>query len=93
MGEGVVPAVLVEGTIFDVAYGVLPLVTRGQVGTLHDASTGEAEDARMEVLKILDEVGAQSVPVVSGHEAHMVEINALAALKEDAHQSFLHGAV
>ena len=47
----------------------------------------------MQVLKILHEVGAQAVPVIAGEEAHVVEVDRLGALQEDAHETLRHGLV
>ena len=69
------------------------IVKPDEVGALHDASAGEAEDAGMQVLEVFHQVGAQSMPVVAGHQTHVVEVDGLVALKEDAHEAFLHRAV
>ena len=93
VGECVVPAVFVEGTVFHRAHRVFPLIARGQIGALHDATAGEAEDARMQVFEVFHEVGAQSVPVVFGEERHVVKVNALVGHQEYAHQPLGIGLV
>ena len=58
VGKGIVPAVFVERTVFDGTYGVFPLIAGVQVGSFHNASTGESEHTGMGVGKSLCEVGA-----------------------------------
>jgi len=87
MGEGVVPAVLVEGAVLHLTDAVFPLVAGCQVGAFDDAAAGEAEHAGMEVLEVFHQVGTQTVPVVGGEEADMVEVDALLRLEVDAHEA------
>ena len=79
MLEGVVPTVLVQRTVLHWAHGVLPLVARGQGVALDDAAAGEAEDAGIEVIECLDEVGTQTVlavlPGPDGEERDVVHIH------------------
>ena len=77
VGEGVSPAVLVQGAVLGCAHAVLPLVACVEVGAFHDAAAGEAEHAGLQVGEVLHEVCAQSVPVVLGEEGYVVEVYAL----------------
>ena len=93
--ERIVPAVLVKRTVLHGAYGVFPVVTRGQIGTLDDAAAREAEHAGLGVGQGLRQVLAQSVPAplprIDGEERHMLEVNASARLEEDAKVSLGKG--
>ena len=91
--EGVVPTVLVHRTVFNSAHRVLPLIARSQIGSLYDATTGEAEYAGMQILQVLYEVGTQTtLPSIGGEERHVIEVDSIAALQIDAHEAFGIGA-
>ena len=51
--KSVLPAVLVQRTVLDGTNRILPLVACGQVCSLHDTSTGKAEDTGMQILQRL----------------------------------------
>ena len=94
-GEGVVPAVLVQRTVLYRAYRVLPLVARGQVGTLHDASSGEAEHAGLHVEECLCQVLAHTVLIsivrIDGEEADVLQVSGHAAVTPYAQVGSLYG--
>ena len=77
-GEGVLPAVLVDGTILDGTYRVLPLVALLEVGALDDATTWEAEYAGLQVAEGLCQVGTHAVlasfPGVLREHRDMLEV-------------------
>ena len=77
--EGVVPAVLIQRTVLHRAHGVLPLVAGGKGVALDDAAAGEAEDAGVEVIERLGEVGTQTVlsvlPGLDGEERDVVHVH------------------
>ena len=81
MRERIVPAVLVERTVLGIAHRVFPLIACFEVGTFHDTSARETEDAGMQIFERLHQVGTQSVPVVFGEERHMVEVHAIGGLR------------
>ena len=91
----VLPAVLVERTVLHRTDGVLPLVAGLKVSTLHDTSSGEAEQTGLHVGKSLGHIAAQSVlavlECVHGEEAHVLKAHGIAALEEDAQVSLLVG--
>ena len=88
MWEGISPAVLVQRTIFWSTHRVLPLITGIEISSLYDTSTRETEDARLQVGKILHEIGTETVPVVFWEERDMIEIYALRTFFQIyAHQS------
>ena len=66
------PAVLVEGTVLDWSYGVLPVIAVGEGGSLYDTTAREAEHTRMHVVECLCQVLAHAVlttlPRVGGEE-------------------------
>ncbi len=86
--EGVMPAVLVQGTVLNGAYTVLPLVTGGEVGTLNNTTTGKTEHARMHVeeglCQILTHAVLTTFPCVGGEQRDMLHISrSLIASEED----------
>ena len=60
---------------------------RRRISTVYETQNGTIYGVTEKVLKVLDEVGTQSVPVVGGEERHVVEVHPLGRLQEDAHQS------
>jgi len=89
VAEGVVPAVLVQRTVLNGAYAVLPLVAGLEVCTLYDAASGESEHARVHVGECLSQVAAHAVlttlPGVGGEEGDMLHVSrGLVACEEDA---------
>ena len=57
----IVPAVLVELSVLNRTYAVLPLVTAGEVDTLHNTTAWEAEHARVQVVKCLCQILAHTI--------------------------------
>ena len=78
VGEGVFPAVLVEGTVFHRAHGVFPVVAGLQVRAFHNAAAGEAENARAEVVQGLGQVFAKTVlmahPGIYREQGNMLQV-------------------
>ena len=60
-GEGVVPAVLIQGSVLHGANAILPVVARLKVSAFDDAAAGEAEYAGMHVVECLCQVLAHAV--------------------------------
>ena len=97
VAEGVVPAVLVQGTVLHGSHAVLPLVARLKVGTLDDTAAREAEHARVHVAESLSQVATHAVltafPGVGGEEGDMLHVGrGLVAHKEEAEGSLRVGA-
>lgn len=99
--EGVLPAVLVEWTVLDRTYRVLPLIAGLEVGTLDNAATRETEDAWVQVIESLSEVLAHTVlaalPGVGREERDMLDIDrahrlTLDSTEEHAEASLGEGA-
>ena len=89
------PTVLVQRTVLHRSHRILPVIASRQVGTLHDTTTREAEDARLQVGQRLSQIFAQailtSLPSIYREERHMLQIHCLTPLEEHPHRSFLYG--
>ncbi len=85
--EGVVPAVLVERTVFHGPHRVLPLIAGGERVSLHHATAGETHHAGMQVAQGFHQIAAKAVgtlfPSVGGKEGQVVEINATCLTHHD----------
>ena len=102
VGEGIFPAVLVDGAVLDGAYGIFPLVAQVERSALNYAAAGEAEDTGMEVLEGLGYVFAQTVLMtfigVNGEERDVLDIHdaraaaALLVTEEQAQLCAVDGA-
>ena len=86
VGEGVVPAVLVQRSVLSRSHRVFPLIARRQLRSLHNATAGKTEHARMQFFEQLHQVGAQPMPVVGRKERHMVEVDSITLRMEDAQE-------
>ena len=93
MWERIIPSVLVQRTVFCRANCVFPLITCSQISAFNDTTAGETEYARMQVGKVFYEVGTHTLPAVCREKTHMVDVNTLAAFKENAEQSLFNGLV
>ena len=79
IGEGALPAILVNRTILDRTYGVFPVVAVFQRYAFNDATTGETEYSRLHVGKSLSQVFTHTVfvslPSVNREQADVLYIN------------------
>ena len=70
--EGIVPTVLVQGTVLNGTKCILPVVTSSKVSTLYDTATGEAEATGLHISQCLHEVLTETtlaaLPCVNGEE-------------------------
>ena len=86
--KGMFPAVLIQRTVFYGTYRVFPLITSCQVSTLHDASTREAENARMQVFQSLCQVATHTILTVligiDREQRHMLQTYFVSTVQEDA---------
>ena len=89
------PAVLVERTVFHRSDGVLPLVACLEVSALNDTSTGESQQSRLYVGKSLCHITAKSVfavlECIDGEETHVLKAYGVCSLEEDAQVCLLLG--
>ena len=83
VGEGRLPAVLVQRTVLYRSHGVLPLVACGEVAAFDDAPSGETEDTGMQVEECLCEVLAHAVlmphPGICREERDMLQVDGTCA--------------
>ncbi len=93
MWERIIPSVLVQRTVFCRANCVFPLITCSQISAFNDTTARETEYAWMQVGKVFYEVGTHTLPAVCREKTHMVDVNTLAAFKENAEQSLFNGLV
>ena len=86
VGEGIVPAVLVNRPVLNRADSVFPLVTSLQVSTLHDTASGETEHSGMDVGEFLRKVFSQAVLMavvgIGGEERYMLQVDDILRLEE-----------
>ena len=99
--ESIVPAVLVEFTVLDGTYTVLPLVAGSEVNPLDDTAARETEYAGMHVIEGLCQILAHAVlttfPGVRGEEGDVFHVGGgdrslVSAAQEDAEGSLSLGA-
>ncbi len=86
VGEGIVPAVLVNRSVLHRADSVFPLVTSLQVSTLHDTASGETEHSGMDVGEFLRKVFSKPVLMavvgIGGEERYMLQVDGILRLEE-----------
>lgn len=94
MTEGVVPAILVEGTVLDGADRVLPLIARPEVGALDYATAGKTEQAGVNVGQFLCKILAQAIlvtlPSIFGEERYVLEVASCRRVEEYAQLALGH---
>ena len=92
------PTVLVERTVLNWTYSVLPLVASCEVCTFNDTSAWEAEYTWLKVVKCLGKILTHTVlvsfPSVYREEAHVLKINnRTATVEHDAESTLVDSLV